>query len=300
MPPGVCSALTRTPSDASLPPNHKANEGGTMTLEGKVAVVTGGGSGIGEAICVRLARDGAKVAVVDLNESAAKLTAKLPAAASRSRPTCRQRRGRRRARRRRGAARAGRHLGQQRRRGPGAEYADRVKARAEQQIAEWRRARSPRRSRRSSGWTTRSGRRMLAVHLDGTFYGTRAAARSMAPRGTGAIVNIASICGIEGCTGHPHYSAAKGGIVGFTRAVAKELILQGVRVNSVAPGYVDTPLLATGLTDTLTAVVRALARRRAGSAVRTRSPRRSPSSRPTTPSFFVGQNVSPNGGLVTV
>ena len=64
---------------------------------------------------------------------------------------------------------------------------------------------------------------MLAVHLDGTFFGTRAAARSMAQRGSGAIVNIASVCGIEGCVGYPHYSAAKAGMLGFTRAVAKEL-----------------------------------------------------------------------------
>jgi len=53
-------------------------------------------------------------------------------------------------------------------------------------------------------------RSLMAVHLDGTFFGTRTAARRMAPRGSGAIVNMSSICGIEGCVGHPHYSAACG------------------------------------------------------------------------------------------
>jgi 3-oxoacyl-[acyl-carrier protein] reductase len=81
-------------------------------------------------------------------------------------------------------------------------------------------------------------RQMLSIHLDGTFYGTRAAARSTGPRGRGTIVNMASIRGIEGCTGHLPYSAAKGGILAFTRTVAKELIQLGIRVNAIAPGFV--------------------------------------------------------------
>ena len=140
-------------------------------------------------------------------------------------------------------------------------------------------------------------RQILAVHLDGTFYGTRAAARSMAARGRGAIVNMASICGLEGCAGHPHYSAAKAGILGFTRAVAKELIVQGVRVNAVAPGFVDTSRLKGALD----------AGRRAEIA-------RTPAGRLGTPeeiaaavaflasddaAYFVGTTLSPNGGLVT-
>jgi 3-oxoacyl-[acyl-carrier protein] reductase len=135
------------------------------------------------------------------------------------------------------------------------------------------------------------------VHLDGTFHGTRAAARSMGPRGMGAIVNIASICGLEGCVGHPHYSAAKAGILGFTRAVAKELIVQGIRVNAVAPGFVETGTQA--LSD----------RERARIASRTPIGRHGrPAEIAATvaflasddASFFVGETVSPNGGLVTV
>ena len=140
-------------------------------------------------------------------------------------------------------------------------------------------------------------RRLLAVHLDGTFFCTRAAARLMAPRGAGVIVNMASVCGIEGCTGHPHYSAAKAGIIGFTRSVAKELIVQGVRVNALAPGHVDTRRLRGELD----------ASRRAIAAS-------TPVGRLASPeeiapavaflvsddaSYFVGATLSPNGGLVT-
>jgi 3-oxoacyl-[acyl-carrier protein] reductase len=139
---------------------------------------------------------------------------------------------------------------------------------------------------------------MLAVHLNGTFYGTRAAARSMVKRQTGSIINIGSICGIEGCTGHPHYSAAKAGIHGLTRSAAKELILQGVRVNAIAPGYVDTPLLGS-VSETLQGVV----------ALQTPAGRLGrPEEIAATAaflasddaSFFVGETVSPNGGLVTI
>jgi 3-oxoacyl-[acyl-carrier protein] reductase len=140
-------------------------------------------------------------------------------------------------------------------------------------------------------------RTMLAVHLDGTFFGTRAAARSMAPRGRGAIVNIASVCGVEGCTGYPHYSAAKAGVIGFTRAVAKELAVQGVRVNVVAPGYLEsavagvgesalraaqrlrTPLGRFGRPEEIAATVEFLASDDAG--------------------YFVGATLNVNGGLVT-
>jgi NAD(P)-dependent dehydrogenase (short-subunit alcohol dehydrogenase family) len=87
-------------------------------------------------------------------------------------------------------------------------------------------------------------RRVLSVHLDGTFLVSREAARAMLPRGGGAIVNLASIAGIGGIPGRNAYGAAKAGIVAMTRAMACEWAGQGLRVNAVAPGYVATDLVA--------------------------------------------------------
>jgi 3-oxoacyl-[acyl-carrier protein] reductase len=87
-------------------------------------------------------------------------------------------------------------------------------------------------------------RRMLAVHLDGTFYCTREALRMMTAQGTGAIVNMGSIMGTAGGAGVAAYSAAKAGILGFTRAVAREAATRGIRVNAIAPGWIETDMTA--------------------------------------------------------
>jgi 3-oxoacyl-[acyl-carrier protein] reductase len=269
-----------------------------MRLSGKVAAVTGGAAGIGRAICLRLAAEGARVAVVDLQPGPAQrvvaeaggtgIAVEADVSDSAAMDAA--------------VARIESELGSldvlvNNAGASGAEHIRRVNERLEAQRAEAAagQVRTPldalvRLS--DSEW-----RRLLAIHLDGTFYGTRAAARSMVGRGTGAIVNIASICGIEGCAGHPHYSAAKAGILGFTRSVAKELIVQGIRVNAVAPGYIDTATAPGGLD----------AGRRAMAA-------RTPAGRLGTPeevaatvaflaseeaAFFVGATLSPNGGLVT-
>src|SRR5256886_13360846 len=85
-------------------------------------------------------------------------------------------------------------------------------------------------------------RRMIAVHLDGTFFCTREALRLMSRQNRGAIINLSSVAALAGLESVPHYSAAKGGILAFTRAVAREVGSRGIRVNAICPGYIDTPM----------------------------------------------------------
>jgi 3-oxoacyl-[acyl-carrier protein] reductase len=82
----------------------------------------------------------------------------------------------------------------------------------------------------------------IAVNLDGTFYVVRAALREMVRKRGGSIVTISSIGGLVG-SAFPNYSAAKGGVLAFTRSVAQEVWKYGIRVNSIAPGHIDTPML---------------------------------------------------------
>jgi NAD(P)-dependent dehydrogenase (short-subunit alcohol dehydrogenase family) len=85
--------------------------------------------------------------------------------------------------------------------------------------------------------------RLVRTNLTGSFYVARAAARAMVPRRRGAIVNTASELALIGEAGYAAYTATKGGILSMTRALAAELAPYGVRVNAVCPGATDTPLL---------------------------------------------------------
>jgi 3-oxoacyl-[acyl-carrier protein] reductase len=270
----------------------------TKRFEGRVAAVTGGGSGIGAAICRRLAEEGATVAALDLSvERAQRVVDNLPGAAAVHADVSDS------ASVEEALSRVEDELG------PLAIMVNNAGALAMSHVARVKPLIERQQAEQAEGGsimtplealarlTDEEWRFVLSVHLDGTFYGTRAAVKRMAPRGTGTIVNMASICGIEGCTGHPHYSAAKAGVLGFTRATAKEVIVQGIRVNAVAPGFIDTtrtkaevgvarevnvqrtPIGRLGTPEEIAATVAFLASDDAA--------------------FFVGATISPNGGLVT-
>lgn len=92
-------------------------------------------------------------------------------------------------------------------------------------------------------------RRMMSVDLDGVFNVTKAFAPSMINRKSGAVINISSVWGVCGASCETAYSAAKAGVIGFTKALAKELAPSGITVNAIAPGVIESPMNSAHLSE---------------------------------------------------
>jgi 3-oxoacyl-[acyl-carrier protein] reductase len=193
-------------------------------VEGRVALVTGGGRGIGRAIAVRLAREGARVAIsYRSNDAAAEETVELVRKAGVECETFK---------------------------GDVASLGD-----VEALMKGVGEAFGAVEILVNNAGTTRDNillrmkdaefDEVLATNLKGTYLCTRAALRGMVRARWGRIVNISSVVGLLGNAGQANYAASKAGIIGFTKSVAREVAGRGITANAVAPGYVETEL--TGL-----------------------------------------------------
>jgi 2-dehydro-3-deoxy-L-rhamnonate dehydrogenase (NAD+) len=190
-----------------------------MSLHDRVALVTGGARGIGLAIARRLVADGARVALVDLDKSAVEGAAAGLGASATSLVADVTR-------------------------------ADEVERAVGAAHARWGRLDIVVNNAGITGgskltWelTDEDWHRVIACDLTSVFLVSRAAVRLMLPARSGRIVNIASIAGKEGNPMLVPYSTAKAGVIGFTKALAKEVATHGILVNAVAPAVIETDLV---------------------------------------------------------
>jgi 3-oxoacyl-[acyl-carrier protein] reductase len=275
-----------------------------VKLKDRIALITGAGSGIGRAIATLFAEEGARVIANDVNEKAARETVeKLGAAGSGARAiqadvadSSQVKAMFAEVEREFGSLdvlvnNAG--IGS-----AGTSTADRdtLRDRSDARIMELLSGQGI-----QTHWditqtmSDETWHRMIAVHLNGTFFCTREALRLMSRRDQGVIINLSSVAGLMGLENVPHYSAAKAGILGFTRAVAREVGSRKIRVNAICPGFIDTPMTQP-MSDLMRKAVigRTPLGRYAepGEVAQTALFLASDDS-----SFFTGQWLSPNGGL---
>jgi 3-oxoacyl-[acyl-carrier protein] reductase len=274
-----------------------------VRLKGKIALITGAGSGIGRAIATLFAEEGARVIANDVNEQAALETVEMlgsGASGSRAIQADVADSGEVKAM----FAEVEREFGSLdvlvNNAGIGSAGIseadrDKLRDRSDARIMELVSGQGIQTHLDiTQEMTDETWHRMIAVHLNGTFFCTREALRLMSRRDQGSIVNMSSVAawGLESV---PHYSAAKAGILGFTRAVAREVGSRKIRVNAICPGFIDTPMtqpmsdLMRKATISRTPLGRyAEPREVAQTALFLAS---------DDSSFFTGQWLSPNGGL---
>jgi len=192
-----------------------------MRFEGKVAIITGAGRGIGKAIAERLASEGADVVICDIDEEAAERTAeeiknKYSVKAI--------------------AIRADVANGEE------------VNSMVEETIKNFARIdflinnAGITRDSLLLRMSEEEWEKVISVDLKSVFLCTKAVVRHMMRQRFGRVVNISSVIGLRGNVGQANYSAAKAGIIGFTKSIARELAGRNITVNAVAPGYIQTEM----------------------------------------------------------
>jgi 2-dehydro-3-deoxy-L-rhamnonate dehydrogenase (NAD+) len=195
-------------------------------LDGKVAVITGGGSGIGLACAHTLARSGADVSIWDLSEESLKTAAnELEQYGHRTHTAL-----------------------------VDVSDSNRVEEAMEEVAGNLGRvdivvanAGVGGEQKPSAEYSDEAWHKVIGVNLDGVFYTQRAGIRAMKRNGGGSVINMASILGQVGFTMSSAYVAAKHGVVGVTKAAAWEHAADGIRINAVGPGFIMTPLLEKNL-----------------------------------------------------
>jgi 2-hydroxycyclohexanecarboxyl-CoA dehydrogenase len=198
-----------------------------MSLKGKTAVVTGGGSGIGRASCQQLARDGASVAVWDLNAGMAAETVRLIEAEG-------------------GKATA--YIGDATERGAIADILGRIRSELGPVLVLVNNA-GVSQFKEFHEITPEDLERVFRINVHGPFYLTQAVVPDMLAAGWGRIVFVSSSSAKTGTFMQPHYSSSKGAIEALSRSLADAYAAKGITVNAVPPGFVDTPMLREWLKD---------------------------------------------------
>ncbi|WP_020065661.1 3-oxoacyl-ACP reductase FabG [Paraburkholderia caledonica] len=201
-----------------------------MKLNGKVAIITGAGQGIGAATALKFASEGAVVIACDMNLDAVATVAHL----------CRE---------------AG---------GKADAFAVDVtnRTQVDEMVAKVRGTYGRidvvvnnagiTRDARLQKMTLQQFDDVIDVNLRGVFHTAQAVVDTMIEQGSGVILNASSVVGVYGNYGQTNYAAAKFGVIGFTKTWSRELGPKGIRVNAVAPGFIDTPILKTIPEDVLT------------------------------------------------